>query len=324
MSQADFTYECASDGAGLPASVSIFADRPYLRDQIAEDLRGAGFRAGHCGGVAALVRGEVTALGDVVLLDCPQVDAEATAALCRLDMRVARSGARLIVSTSMMALDTVFSCFDQSAPQILVDASRAERIVAVGRILGDVSRGRVREMAEEDRLVLMRLSQQVDAIARQLDGFGAEPGSEVSSLSDRRRDYRGREDEAPLSQNRSSARPPLPDPGEVRRMIRERQARAQFFDAELFADPAWDMLLDLTAAHGEHQRVSVSSLCIASGVPATTALRWIRQMVDNGLFDRVEDAQDRRRAFISLSEDAVHAMAGYFAAIRKDQVKAAA
>jgi len=36
------------------------------------------------------------------------------------------------------------------------------------------------------------------------------------------------------------------------------------------ADPAWDMLLDLTAARAESRAVSVSSLCIAAGVPTTT------------------------------------------------------
>jgi DNA-binding MarR family transcriptional regulator len=89
--------------------------------------------------------------------------------------------------------------------------------------------------------------------------------------------------------------------------------RAKYFDAELFADPAWDMLLDLTAARVEHTRVSVTSLCIASGVPPTTALRWIGQMAEAGLLARVEDETDRRRAFIVLTDKAVDAMARYFA-----------
>jgi DNA-binding MarR family transcriptional regulator len=59
--------------------------------------------------------------------------------------------------------------------------------------------------------------------------------------------------------------------------------------------------------------VSVTSLCIASGVPPTTALRWIGQMVEAGLFQRVEDDSDRRRAFIALTEKAADAMARYFA-----------
>ena len=68
-----------------------------------------------------------------------------------------------------------------------------------------------------------------------------------------------------------AVQPALPDPQMVRQLIANRQARARLFDAELFGDPAWDMLLDLTAAHGEGAQVSVTSLCIAASVPATTA-----------------------------------------------------
>lgn len=72
------------------------------------------------------------------------------------------------------------------------------------------------------------------------------------------------------------------------------------------------MLLDLAAARAEHKRVSVTSLCIASGVPPTTALRWISQMTGAGLFCRAEDVTDRRRAFIALSDVAAEGMARYF------------
>lgn len=309
MPQADFAYDAPSDAAGLPVTVSVFADRSYMRDQVCDDLRSAGFRIGRSGNIDALLNGDLVVLGDAVLLDCPDIDAAGMAALSRLDMRVAQAGSQLIVTTSLDALDDIFSCLDQSAPQILVDATRAERIVAVGRILGAIGGGRLREMAEEDRVALLHLSQQVDAIARQLDSL-SDGGSSSFAFSDDSKEYRGPEHDGPRQ-----GRPPLPDPSLVRQMIRQRQMRAQFFDAELFADPAWDMLLDLTAAHGEHKRVSVSSLCIASGVPPTTALRWIRQMVDCKLFDRVEDARDRRRAFISLSDRGVEGMARYFAAI---------
>ncbi|MXO59398.1 winged helix DNA-binding protein [Altererythrobacter salegens] len=110
-------------------------------------------------------------------------------------------------------------------------------------------------------------------------------------------------------------RPALPDPRLVRQILRQRQLRAKFFDGELFADPAWDILLDLTAARAEHSRVSVTSLCIASGVPPTTALRWIGQMTSAGLLERVEDESDRRRAFIALIDKAADAMARYFAEV---------
>ncbi|MFM5916461.1 MAG: winged helix DNA-binding protein [Novosphingobium sp.] len=100
----------------------------------------------------------------------------------------------------------------------------------------------------------------------------------------------------------SPSRAPLPDPRLIRQIIRQRRLRAEFFDATLFADPAWDILLDLAAARAEHKRVSVTSLCIAAGVPVTTALRWIQQMTEMGLLTRLGDDRDRRRTFVSLSD----------------------
>lgn len=98
----------------------------------------------------------------------------------------------------------------------------------------------------------------------------------------------------------------------VRDAIQARQLRNQFFDNELFADPAWDMLLDLFSAELAQLRVPVSSLCVAAAVPATTALRWITTMTDAGLFKRHADPHDRRRVFVELSPEASRAMRRYF------------
>ncbi|MDA9918468.1 MarR family transcriptional regulator [Erythrobacter sp.] len=318
----DFSYEAPHDAAGLPARVAIFADRASMRSEIADDLAGAGFRTIDGGDVSALLDGPITLLGDVVMVDCPVMGASSMAALARLDMRIARAGAQLIVSTSMDALDDVFAALDQSDPQILVEPSRAERVVAVGRVLADVSNARVREMSEEDRLALLRLSEQVDSIAQQLDRISPNDDDHHSDrLSDFKHGFRGKEGAAPKPFG--EARLPLPEPGVVRQIIAGRQARARFFDEELFADPAWDMLLDLAAAHAEHQRVSVTSLCIAAGVPATTALRWIKQLVDTGVFERIADPSDKRRAFIALSDQSVAAMARYFAEVEMPLAHAA-
>lgn len=112
---------------------------------------------------------------------------------------------------------------------------------------------------------------------------------------------------------KGAARPGLPDPRLLRRIIRQRRMRSKFFKGDLFADPAWDILLDLAAARAENKRVSVTSLCIASAVPPTTALRWIAQLVEAGLLQRVEDDVDRRRAFVWLSDVGADAVARYFA-----------
>ena len=101
------------------------------------------------------------------------------------------------------------------------------------------------------------------------------------------------------------------DAAAIRRAIRARRLRSAFFAPELFADPAWDMLLDLYAAELEGAPVSVSSLCIAAAVANTTALRWIARMVEEGLFLRQPDPGDRRRAFMTLTPTARAGMRAY-------------
>ncbi len=97
----------------------------------------------------------------------------------------------------------------------------------------------------------------------------------------------------------------------VRRILKLRRDRDRFFPAELFADPAWDMLLDLAAARLEGKPVPVSSLCIAAAVPTTTALRWVRSLSEAGLLERRLDPDDARRTFISLADPAAAAMMNY-------------
>ena len=108
------------------------------------------------------------------------------------------------------------------------------------------------------------------------------------------------------------------DPAMVRRVIRRRQDRHKHFPANLFADPAWDMLLDLAAAKAERKRVSITSLCLASGVPMTTALRWLSVLADKKLIERKEDPADGRRVFVELTDDAFAAMARYFNSLDGD------
>ncbi len=306
MVQAPFAYSQAANDAGVMLSLAVFADRSHVLGQLRDDAVSAGFHVTAAQPVERLLSGDAHPLGEVVLVDCPLADGASLAALTRLDMRAAQAGIQLIVSTTLDALDDVFGCLDQSGAQLLVDPGRADYVMALGRVRALAPRGRVREMAEEDRLALLRLTEQVGQIATQLGRIG---GSSALVQAPAFAFAGAPEQDEPLVRK---ARPPLPDPRLVRRIIRQRQQRARCFDAELFADPAWDMLLDLTAARGEMKRVSVTSLCIAAAVPPTTALRWIGQMCEVGIFQRVEDMADRRRAFIELSDKAADAMSRYF------------
>lgn len=101
----------------------------------------------------------------------------------------------------------------------------------------------------------------------------------------------------------------------LRLIIASRSLRGRFFPSQLFADPAWDILLDLTRAKLDGQQVSVSSVCIAASVPMSTALRWVRQMTDAGLLRRWTDPKDRRRDLIALTDTTAAHMRDYLAAV---------
>lgn len=99
--------------------------------------------------------------------------------------------------------------------------------------------------------------------------------------------------------------------GFAAREYERRTLRSEYFKASLFAEPAWDMLLDLFVAKANGHRISVSSACIASKVASTTALRWLAILEEQGLVDRTDDFQDRRRTWVELSDQGYKAMADY-------------
>ena len=120
------------------------------------------------------------------------------------------------------------------------------------------------------------------------------------------------ERELPGSEGLAGEDPPMVSVESVRAIIRARRLRDRYFDSELFADPAWDMMLDLLEGELSHRRVAVSSLCVGAAVPPTTALRWIKTLVEKGLFVRRNDPLDGRRVYVQLSAGASLALRRYF------------
>ena len=82
-----------------------------------------------------------------------------------------------------------------------------------------------------------------------------------------------------------------------------RRARGTVLDGDWFADPVWDLLLDLFAAQCVRRRVSISSACIAANVPVSTALRWIEKLVHEEVLVRKGDPEDRRRSYLALAPE---------------------
>lgn len=87
----------------------------------------------------------------------------------------------------------------------------------------------------------------------------------------------------------------------IRDSLRREAKRREIGGGELFGDPTWAMLLDLLLAKFENRRISVSSACIASGAPMSTALRLVRRLVGEEVLIRLPDEHDRRRHFLVIN-----------------------
>jgi hypothetical protein len=85
-------------------------------------------------------------------------------------------------------------------------------------------------------------------------------------------------------------------------VVKSRRVRDKLMPSEIFADPAWDIILDLSIARLNNQKTSVSSLCIAACVPTTTAFRRINKLLKKGHIEKICDPDDARRTFIFISD----------------------
>jgi len=207
-----------------------------------------------------------------------------------------------IIASPLALVDRLIHCALDSAIELLVEPSDSDRAAALAlAMVRRSARPHLHDISKEPSAARLRqLSDEVSRIAATLARLSVGPtGTAVEK--------------------------PQPAAGEVpdvsldtvRQVIRARRLRGRFFDEELFADPAWDMLLDLLQAEISQHRVPVSSLCIAAAVPPTTALRWIKTMTDVGLFQRRADPHDGRRIFVELSRGASEAMRHYFGEVGK-------
>ena len=216
-----------------------------------------------------------------------------------------RDNRPVIVSAPFALLDCVAARLQAGPITLLCEPDIIDRVSALAVALGGQAPLGVADVsADADNARLRRLAEEVNRIARTLARLSNDQPSQIrpaTQVEDIQIGFAAEQVE-------------LPTADEVRAILRCRRLRGRFFDPALFADPAWDMLLDLMAARLEDEEVAVTSLCIAAAVPSTTALRWIRNMTDIGLFHRRADPSDGRRVYISLTDAAARAMSGFLAA----------
>jgi DNA-binding MarR family transcriptional regulator len=94
----------------------------------------------------------------------------------------------------------------------------------------------------------------------------------------------------------------------VTQIIENRRRRTLLFSADLFADPAWDIMLELFLAGLEFRRTAISDLGYKIEVPMTTSLRWIDKLQADGWVKRIPDPRDHRRVLVELSARGTHGM----------------
>jgi DNA-binding MarR family transcriptional regulator len=213
---------------------------------------------------------------------------------------VAQGRFAAVVSSTAELIDPISARIAGDAIQLIVDADDAQRAAALAIATARAGmEQRFSDIASDQSAARLRqLSDEVSRIAATLARLSSGPQAV-----------------APVIESAPKADVPEISAETIRRVIRARRLRSRYFSEELFADPAWDMLLDLLQAEIAHLRVPVSSLCIAAAVPATTALRWLKAMVSEGLFVRRADPHDGRRVFVELSAEASSALRRYFAEV---------
>jgi hypothetical protein len=129
----------------------------------------------------------------------------------------------------------------------------------------------------------------VKDLTTQLSAIAAEFGTRADRLNENERGGAATGDGTP------------PRPRELaKQLLAQRVTRFDHFPAELFHEPAWDMLLALFIAQ-----------VASANAPVTTSQRWIDHLHKLKLIDRVIDPIGRRRMEISLSDSGNAAVLAY-------------
>lgn len=97
----------------------------------------------------------------------------------------------------------------------------------------------------------------------------------------------------------------------AKRLVSQRKARRDFFPADLFHEPAWEMMMALFIARDEAQAMNIKTLVACADAPVTTAQRWLEYLAKLGMVTRTIDPLDRRRMEVQLSDKGRESMTLY-------------
>ena len=294
------TADAFRDSYSGPAPILIAGDSEAALQRAVRTVEASGHRIGASLGLdEALGRIGLQASASAIWVELDQDCGERMDRLLDQVRGEADEGrCAAVVSARADLVDPLVSRLGDSNVELVIDGSDMDRASALAIALSGAHRAdRLSDVASEQNSARLRqLSDEVSRIASTLARLSAGPAPAPRSF---------------VPQNDTEV--PQVSADSVRSVIRARRLRGRYFPDELFADPAWDMLLDLLQAEIAQLRVPVSSLCIAAAVPATTALRWLKTMVQEKLFVRRADPHDGRRVFVELAPETSIALRRYFA-----------
>ena len=106
---------------------------------------------------------------------------------------------------------------------------------------------------------------------------------------------------------------------EQRQILREhasliraaRDLRREWFDQNIFGEPAWEMLLTLYVIDGEQRRLSTRQVARLARLSLTTTLRWLDYLEEQDLVSRRPNPFDHRVVYTELSDKGRAAMDAY-------------
>jgi predicted transcriptional regulator len=85
------------------------------------------------------------------------------------------------------------------------------------------------------------------------------------------------------------------------RIYQARRARERVFANDIFADPAWDILLDLFVRSTRNELISISSACYGANVPHATALRYVKALTKSKYLERISHPNDKRSKILKMT-----------------------
>lgn len=215
---------------------------------------------------------------DTLLLFCPAAGPTLERLLVQAETQAIQTGMAVILVAGWDTMDLAYACLRSPYTQLLCDPDQTELAAALVASAERRPHPSLVHDINSESARLQQLSEEVGRLARTIDAMTQRPRSATPSfdlgprISDRPSDYIGMPlaiADADVTRGTTSSKDadPVVTAAQVRDLLRARRLRADFLPGDLFADPAWDMLLDLLAAHLDQERVSVSSLCIAAAVP---------------------------------------------------------